>query len=358
MFDGHPWIAVALLGYADRDDGTHHCAQQRIAMSSIDVVVPCYRYGHFLRECVESVLNQSIQNVRVLIIDDASPDNTADVAAELVKKDPRVIFVRHRVNKGHIATYNEGIEWASADYFLLLSSDDLLVSGAFARATKVMEENPDIVLTHGKFIEWHDHLPFPEILEHQTLGWRRQDLIRETCATGACLVSTPTAIARTAIQKVIGGYRPSLPHAGDMEMWLRFAAHGAIARIENAVQAISRRHRSNMSNPYFAEKLPDFEERKKVFDSFFEEYGDRVAGSRTLRAQTDRILTGKIYISGVARLYHGDIASGLQLLRYSMHLNPKLRYCPPIALAIELKVPGLIRLAASLGSRSAMRCPR
>lgn len=89
-------------------------------MSSVDVIVPCYRYGHFLRQCVESVLNQSMRNVRVLIIDDTSPDNTAEVAAELAKEDPRVTFVRHSVNKGHIATYNEGIDWASSEYMLIL----------------------------------------------------------------------------------------------------------------------------------------------------------------------------------------------------------------------------------------------
>ena len=88
-------------------------------MSSVDVIVPCYRYGHFLRECVESVLSQAVENVRILIIDDASPDNTAEVAADLVREDSRVTFVRHTINKEHIATYNEGIEWASVDYMLL-----------------------------------------------------------------------------------------------------------------------------------------------------------------------------------------------------------------------------------------------
>lgn len=63
--------------------------------SSVDVVVPCYRYGHFLRQCVESVLSQASVDVRVLIIDDASPDNTAEVASALASMDPRVYFVRH-----------------------------------------------------------------------------------------------------------------------------------------------------------------------------------------------------------------------------------------------------------------------
>ena len=56
-------------------------------MSSVDVIVPCYRYGHFLRDCVESVLAQAGPSVRVLIIDDASPDNTAEVASDLTKRE-------------------------------------------------------------------------------------------------------------------------------------------------------------------------------------------------------------------------------------------------------------------------------
>jgi glycosyltransferase involved in cell wall biosynthesis len=110
-------------------------------VSSVDVFVPCYRYEHFLRQCVESVFSQSGVSVRVLIIDDASPDNTAEVAAALASEDPLVSFIRHIENKGHIATYNEGIEWASADYMLLLSA---LLPGALSRAAELMDAHPEV----------------------------------------------------------------------------------------------------------------------------------------------------------------------------------------------------------------------
>ena len=77
--------------------------------------------------------------------------------------------VGHAENKGHIDTYNEGIAWASAEYFLLLSADDLLVPGALKRAVEVMDANPDVVLTYGKVIQWHDHLPIPDIKPMPTL---------------------------------------------------------------------------------------------------------------------------------------------------------------------------------------------
>src|SRR4051812_8374346 len=99
-------------------------------MSRVDVITPCYKYGRFLRRCVQSALDQQGVDVRVLILDDASPDNTPDVAAELLKEDSRVQYRRHAVNQGHIATYNEGLNWASGDYLLLLGADDLLTPGA------------------------------------------------------------------------------------------------------------------------------------------------------------------------------------------------------------------------------------
>src|SRR5689334_16159119 len=108
-------------------------------MAKVDIVVPCYNYGLFLEGCVRSVLEQSFGDLRVLIIDDASSDDSASAAQRLVHADPRVSVISHPENWGHIATYNQGIEWASSDYFLLLSADDLLVSGALERAVQVMD---------------------------------------------------------------------------------------------------------------------------------------------------------------------------------------------------------------------------
>src|SRR5690348_14683949 len=114
-----------------------------VDVSTVDVIVPSYRYGRFLRQCVESVLTQSVRNVRVLIIDDASPDNTSEVAAGLASEDGRVEWRRHTANIGHIATYNEGIEWVSARYTLLLSADDYLLPGALERAVNLMDAHPE-----------------------------------------------------------------------------------------------------------------------------------------------------------------------------------------------------------------------
>src|ERR1035438_4484005 len=95
-------------------------------VGTVDVVIPCYNYGKYLRACVESVLSQRDVNVRALVIDDASPDETAELGQELAASDKRVTFHRHEKNKGHIATYNEGlIDWSTSEYTMLLSADDM-----------------------------------------------------------------------------------------------------------------------------------------------------------------------------------------------------------------------------------------
>jgi glycosyltransferase involved in cell wall biosynthesis len=124
-------------------------------MSHIDVMVTCYNYGHFLRECVESVLAQSHRDLRVLIVDDASTDDTPAVCDELTARDPRVEILRHPVNRGHIPTYNECIAMARDDYLLVLSADDFLLPGALARAIGVLDAQPDVGLAHGARSEEH-----------------------------------------------------------------------------------------------------------------------------------------------------------------------------------------------------------
>ncbi|MCA1467133.1 glycosyltransferase family 2 protein [Bradyrhizobium sp. IC3195] len=306
-------------------------------MTKVDIVVPCYNYGRFLEASVSSILVQSVSDLRVLIIDDGSSDESLTVARKLARDDSRVTVTSHSRNEGHINTFNEGIAWSSADYFLLLSADDILVPGALKRATEIMDENPDVVLTHGKCILWFDDLPLPIIEPQRRYSWERHDLIGEMCTTGFNFVPAVTAIARTSVQKSVGDYRPSLPHTGDMEMWLRFAANGSVARI-GEVQGIYRRHSTAMSNAYYSEKLSDYRQCQSAFDSFFDEYGGRVSGSVSLRRIARRALAKRVFCCGIGLLRRGRGKEAVHLMREAMKMDPSLRYFPP--LWHLLKFPG------------------
>ncbi len=250
-------------------------------MSAIDVVIPCYRYGHYLRECVNSVLTQGIADLRILILDDESPDDTPAIATAIAREHPCVTYWRHASNRGHIATFNEGIEWCTADYMLLLSADDYLLPGALKRAIDLMDQHPEVGLCFGESLESHpdgsqrliriDTAP-SDADSMVVSGPQFIDMVVRAGSTN--IVPTPTAIVKTRLLKLLGGYRPALTHSGDLEMWLRLAAHASVG-IVHQEQAVYRRHASNMSHAYYADyDLKDLQQRKAAFDVFLESCRD------------------------------------------------------------------------------------
>ena len=232
-------------------------------MDSVDVVIPCYNYGRYLRYCVESVLTQRDVNVRLLIIDDASSDDTGKIAEQLSSCDRRVQFRRHDNNRGLIETANEGIMlWASAKYTLLIGADDMLSPGALGRAALVMEGNPQVGLVYGMALKFCGDGAPAYSLDEKTPGYRvisGTRFLQRSCEFGNP-VPTPTVVVRTELQQRLGGYCPAFPHTSDMEMWMRFATQCPIG-ILPSIQAFYRWHGNNMSANYYGQKLGDRRER-------------------------------------------------------------------------------------------------
>ncbi|MER5872941.1 glycosyltransferase [Streptomyces sp. NPDC002044] len=240
-------------------------------MSTVSVVIPCYKYGHFLADCVKSVLDeQEGVDVRVLIIDDASPDDSADVARALAAADPRIEVRVHAQNRGHIATYNEGLlEWADGDYVALLSADDRLVPGALVRAAALLDAHPEAGFCYGRPLRFRHGGPLPAARTRSTGSvvypgrWWLERRFRE----GTGCITSPEVVVRTSLQRKVGGYDPDLPHAGDIEMWMRLAAHADVGYVRGADQAFYRVHGDNMSTTDFGGQLDDLRQRLVAFDS-------------------------------------------------------------------------------------------
>jgi Glycosyl transferase family 2 len=258
---------------------------------SVSVVIPCYQYGHFLPNCVRSVLDQEGVDVRVLIIDDASPDDSAQVALRLAAEDERVEARVHEVNQGHIATYNEGLlGWATGDYSVLISADDLLTPGSLARATAVMEANPDIGFVYGHAAWWQDDqpLPAPRLEPKGVTVWPGLEWLKIMCTLGHNVISSPEVVVRTSVQQQIGGYRPELPHTGDAEMWMRFALRSDVAYVKGVDQAFYRIHGTQMTNDRVTHV--DLVQRKAAYDMVFDEYGDQIPRAGRLARRAGRTM--------------------------------------------------------------------
>lgn len=261
-------------------------------MSRVDVVIPCYNYGKFLGDCVAGALDdQPGTDVRVLIIDDASQDDSAEIAKKLAASDDRIEVRVHQVNRGHIATFNEGLlDWADGDYCVLISADDRLAPGALRRAADLMDAHPEVGFVYGNVVEFRGEQAPPPArtqIRGQAIRpghWWLNRRFRE--ARG--LLFSPEVVVRTSLQHRVGGYNPDCYHTSDAEMWMRLAAYSDAAFIR-ADQAFYRKHDHNMSLE-LGNRLVTLSQMRTAFDSVLRQCADVLPNAAELSATVRRRL--------------------------------------------------------------------
>jgi glycosyltransferase involved in cell wall biosynthesis len=267
----------------------------------VSVVVPCYNYGNYLPECVDSILTQSGVEVDVLIVDDASPDGSAEVARRLAA-DPRVRLIEHQVNQGHIATYNEGLAAATGDYVVLLSADDLLSPGSLARSTALLEAYPEMGFVYGFSAGFNDRPPRPRLRPSSWSVWTGAEWLAENLALASNPVATPEVVMRAATMRELVGYDARVPHGADFLLWLRAATRGSVGRVNGADQAYYRIHGANMHVQQFGGMVRDVAERQRVFEILFAEDGDPIADPDRLH-ETARAALAREALAVACRSY-------------------------------------------------------
>lgn len=140
------------------------------------VVVPIYKVGGYLRECIESVLSQSWQDYELILVDDGSPDECPDICDEYAQKDKRIRVI-HQENRGLSGARNSGIRAAIGDYIFFLDGDDVMASEALAAIQKDLMDARYPDLLTGNIIHWngeqevirYDNRKYLDMQEERTL---------------------------------------------------------------------------------------------------------------------------------------------------------------------------------------------
>lgn len=272
-------------------------------LPTVDVVIPCYNYAHYLERCIQSVLRQEGVNVRALIIDDKSPDNTAEVGQRLAAEHPQVEYIRNDPNRGLVGTANRGLfEWVTATYCIVLSADDALNDGALARATRVMDLHPNVGMAYGWARVFSDESEMdghitPEPFEYQVIPGA--DFINKCCESW-CSVASPTAVIRTSVQHQVGEMNPKLTATCDVEIWMRIATVSDIAALDT-LQAFYRRHEANMSTGYTYRPMSDLREQHDTIRTVVDGQGSHLPQAPDwIQTMTDRLLLQSAWLAGIA----------------------------------------------------------
>ena len=141
----------------------------------VSVIVPCYNVEAFLRRCMDSLLNQTMREIEVILVDDESPDNVPRMCDEYSKIDKRVRVI-HKLNGGLGYARNTGLDVAIGEYVAFVDSDDYLERNALEKMYSTAKNfNADAVFS-GFYTQnidgtWNRHIEFPcrEVLQDKAL---------------------------------------------------------------------------------------------------------------------------------------------------------------------------------------------
>lgn len=203
----------------------------------VSVIVPCYNQAHYLGKAIESVLAQGYPHYEIIVVDDGSPDNTAEVAA----KYPGVRYVRQE-NQGLSGARNTGIRESQGKYLVFLDADDRLVPDALQVGVNCLHVHPEcaFVSGHHRYINGdgslrNEYPPEPidsdrylALLERNYIGMHA------------------TVMYQRDVFDSVGGFNTTLKSCEDYDLYLRIARQFPIFRHDEMV-AEYRWHDSNMT---------------------------------------------------------------------------------------------------------------
>ena len=180
----------------------------------VSIIVPCYNQAHYLPEALQSVLDQSYQDWECIIVDDGSPDNTAEVAAQWAQRDSR--FSLHRIENGGLSNArNQGINVASGKFILPLDADDKIAGHYLEQAMEIFKNMPSVKVVYGaaRYFGARDSI------------WELRDFDLKNLATKNLIYCS--ALYRKEDWEDVGGYDVNMKHGfEDWEFWISLLKNG------------------------------------------------------------------------------------------------------------------------------------
>jgi len=185
------------------------------ANPKISVILPTHNGALFLSDSIDSILAQTFDDFELIVVDDCSDDNTADILNAYAQKDNRIRIITNTVNQKLPASLNIGFASAKGQYLTWTSDDNRYLPNAFDIMVKTLDNNPitDFVYADMRTIDEAGHIK-------KTVRLKQPTMLYHGCCIGACFMY------RRMCYDTFGGYDEHLFCAEDYEYWMRLYTAG------------------------------------------------------------------------------------------------------------------------------------
>ncbi len=278
----------------------------------VSIIVPCYNYGHFVGEALDSVLAQTYENWECIVVDDGSTDKTKEVVTRYEEKDSRIKYV-YQQNQGLAASRNLGISLSRGTYFQFLDADDKIESRKLEFQLSVLENNVAIDIVYGSVRLFDaasmEKRPSPQngsgdSMSNQLSG-SGEIILRSLIQNNLMVVNAP--LIRSKVAKAVGNFDGDVKGIEDWDYWIRCAAKGHHFQYcySDQTDALVRFHPNSMSRDNRLMLSSTLRLRDKI---------SRTIGSSEL-VRLNRLLTfDTAGLLGIEEVLKGSTLRGMQHL--------------------------------------------
>jgi glycosyltransferase involved in cell wall biosynthesis len=196
----------------------------------VSISIPCYNYGRFLGEAIESALNQTYRSIEIIVIDDGSTDNTVEIARLYPVK------LITQPNIGAARTFNKCISSSTAEYCLILSADDKIAPTYVEKTMETLLRNPDIAFVYTNMTLFGAENGVCLSQEYSLTLLKEKNFINGS------------ALIRKSAFMQTNGFDPKLSMHEDWDLWLSFAENGFYGKLLPEPLLFWRRHPTGSRN--------------------------------------------------------------------------------------------------------------
>lgn len=203
----------------------------------VTVYITNYNYGSYIKKAVDSVLNQTISDYEILIIDDGSTDNSKEIIEQY--RDTPKVSVIYQQNKGLNVTNNVALNLANGKYFMRLDADDYLREDALEKLSQKLESDQNLGLVFPNYyLVNKENIVISEEVRHD---FDTDVQLYDQAAHGAC------TMIRTDYLKSLGGYNESYTCQDGYELWVKFTRKYKVSNVGQPL-FYYRQHGANLTS--------------------------------------------------------------------------------------------------------------
>ena len=258
----------------------------RTANIEISVLMSAYNASKYLKEAIESILNQTYKNFEFIIINDGSADNTEEIIESF--KDERIVYCRNHTNLGLIESLNKGILIAKGNYIVRMDADDLAMPERLQEQIAVFTQNKDAIVVGSDYYLLSDN-KLKYVRNQNDSAFLKTTLLFSTC------FAHPTVMIKNVFKAQTIFYDKAYLHAEDYKLWTDLAFLGEFYNINKPLLKY-REHANQISVQHHQSQLQISE---KIRRAYLNKLGIQFTEEQF---QTHNIIGNNIIIRSLERL--------------------------------------------------------